>query len=308
MTKVVVENLTKRYGEQVAVDDISFTVHAGEIVGFIGPNGAGKSSTMRMITSFMSPTSGRILINGKPLDKDTVATKRHIGYLAENNPLYSDMFITDYLRFCARIQGVDRKDVPARIKNMVHLCGLNPEKHKRINELSKGYRQRVGLAQALIHDPGILVLDEPTTGLDPNQIVEIRSLIKDLGKKKTIILSSHILSEIEAICDRIIIINAGKIVTDKRFTSLHEEVNFQEVLIIQIEAPSSDDVETAVRDIAVVEQVKQHVKPGYLQVKSKPGMSSRKDIFQLCADRGWFLTEMTGLTTNLEDVFREVTH
>jgi ABC-2 type transport system ATP-binding protein len=308
MIKVVVENLTKRYGEQTAVDDISFSIQAGEIVGFIGPNGAGKSSTMRMITSFMSPTSGRILINGKPLDKDTVATKRHIGYLAENNPLYSDMFITDYLRFCARIQGVERKDVQARIKNMVRLCGLNPEKHKRINELSKGYRQRVGLAQALIHDPDILVLDEPTTGLDPNQIVEIRSLIKDMGKKKTIILSSHILSEIEAICDRIIIINAGKIVTDKRIESLHNEVNYQEVLIIQIEATFPDEVETAVRDIGAVEQVKQHVKPGYLQVKSKPGLSSRKDIFQLCVERGWFLTEMTGMTTNLEDVFREVTH
>jgi ABC-2 type transport system ATP-binding protein len=309
MAKVVVENLTKRYGEQTAVDNISFSVNSGEIVGFIGPNGAGKSSTMRMITSFMPPTSGKIFINSVSLDKDPVNTRRHIGYLAENNPLYSDMFITDYLAFCARIQGVERNEVSARIKNMVRICGLNPEKHKRIYELSKGFRQRVGLAQALIHDPDILILDEPTTGLDPNQIVEIRSLIKELGKKKTIILSSHILSEIEAICDRIIIINSGTIVTDRRFDSLKQEINYQEVLIIQIEAPSDDDVETAVLNLPTVEQVKQvHSKPGYFQVKSIPGLSSRKEIFQLCVNRNWFLTEMTGLTSTLEDVFREVTH
>ncbi len=177
MSAILVENLTKKYGEQIAVDNISFNVNKGEISGFIGPNGAGKSSTMKMLTSYMAPTSGTILINDEKIDKDPRKIKKNIGYLPENNPLYADMAIVDYLKFCAKIQGVEKSQVAARIKNMIHVCGLNPEKHKRINELSKGYRQRVGLAQALIHDPDILILDEPTTGLDPNQIIEIRSLI-----------------------------------------------------------------------------------------------------------------------------------
>src|SRR5215211_5633586 len=235
MSAILVENLTKKYGQQKAVDNISFKINKGEIVGFIGPNGAGKSSTMKMLTSYMAPTSGTILINEQSIDKDSKKIKKNIGYLPENNPLYSDMAIVDYLQFCAQIQGVARSAVSSRIKSMIHVCGLNPEKHKRINELSKGYRQRVGLAQALIHDPDILILDEPTTGLDPNQIIEIRSLIKDLGKEKTIMLSSHILSEVEAICDRIIIINFGKIVADNTFEAMKQVTEQQEILIIQIE-------------------------------------------------------------------------
>lgn len=308
MSAIVVENLTKKYGEQNAVDDISFTINKGEIVGFIGPNGAGKSSTMRMLTSFMSPTSGTILINDQKIDKDPKKIKKNIGYLPENNPLYSDMAIVDYLKFCAQIQGVEKSQVETRIKNMINICGLNPEKHKRINELSKGYRQRVGLAQALIHNPEILILDEPTTGLDPNQIIEIRSLIKDLGKEKTIILSSHILSEVEVICDRIIIINLGKIVADNSFEAMKMNASSKEILALQIEAGNYDDVEKELLRVATVEQVKAvTVKAGFFEIKSKPGLSSRKPIFNLCVKKKWYLLEMKSIESTLEDVFREVT-
>ncbi len=308
MSAIVVENLTKKYGEQNAVDNISFTINKGEIVGFIGPNGAGKSSTMRMLTSFMSPTSGTILINDQKIDKDPKKIKKNIGYLPENNPLYSDMAIVDYLKFCAEIQGVKKSEISARIKTMIHICGLNPEKHKRINELSKGYRQRVGLAQALIHNPEILILDEPTSGLDPNQIIEIRSLIKDLGKEKTIILSSHILSEVEAICDRIIIINLGKIVADNSFEAMKVNAASKEILVIQIEADNYDDVEKELLSVATVEQLKAVInKAGFFEIKSKPGLSSRKPIFDLCVKKKWYLLEMKSIESTLEDVFREVT-
>lgn len=309
MSAIVVQNLTKKYGEQAAVDDISFTIDKGEIVGFIGPNGAGKSSTMRMLTSFMAPTKGTILINNQKIDKEPKKIKKNIGYLPENNPLYADMAIVDYLKFCAEIQGVSRSQVSERIKTMIHICGLNPEKHKRINELSKGYRQRVGLAQALIHNPNILILDEPTTGLDPNQIIEIRSLIKDLGKEKTIILSSHILSEVEAICDRIIIINQGKIVADNSFEAMKQNAANQETLAVQIEALNYDTVEKELLNVATVEQLKAVTdKAGFFEIKSKPGLSSRKPIFDLCVKNKWYLLEIKGIESTLEDVFREVTH
>ncbi|MFM7327408.1 MAG: ATP-binding cassette domain-containing protein, partial [Bacteroidota bacterium] len=190
---IEIENLSKRYGPQRAVDNISFTVRTGEILGFLGPNGAGKSTTMKMITGYLSAGEGTIRIGGKTLAEAGDGIKRHIGYLPENNPLYLDMPVIDYLEFCASLQGVPAERTEERIREMVRICGLNNEKHKKIGELSKGYRQRVGLAQALIHDPEILILDEPTTGLDPNQIVEIRKLIREIGKEKTVILSTHIL-------------------------------------------------------------------------------------------------------------------
>src|SRR5215216_7551655 len=268
---IFVEDLTKTYGKQTAIDNISFTVNKGEVIGFIGPNGAGKSTTMKIITSYMAPDSGRVMINGEKVNGQTKKLKKNIGYLPENNPLYEDMAVVDYLKFCADIQGVDKKEVPQRIKSMIRLCGLNPEKHKRINELSKGYRQRVGLAQAMIHDPEILILDEPTTGLDPNQIIEIRSLIKDLGKEKTIILSSHILSEVEAICDRVIIINLGKIVADNSFESMKLNANSQEILLIQIEARNYELVESEILRLPGVENLRvDKGKTGFYEVKSKP--------------------------------------
>ena len=211
---ITIDNLVKKYGGQRAVDHISFTVKTGEIVGFLGPNGAGKTTTMRMITGFITPTEGRITVGGMEIADQMDKIKKHIGYLPENNPLYQDMPVIDYLEYVAGLQGIPKENQPVRVAEMIRITGLNPEKHKKISELSKGFRQRVGLAQAMIHDPEILILDEPTTGLDPNQIVEIRKLIRELGRHKTVILSTHILSEVEATCDRILIINRGKIVAD----------------------------------------------------------------------------------------------
>jgi ABC-2 type transport system ATP-binding protein len=306
---IFVEDLTKTYGKQTAIDNISFTVNKGEIIGFIGPNGAGKSTTMKIITSYMAPDSGQVMINGEKVNGQTKNLKKNIGYLPENNPLYEDMAVVDYLKFCADIQGVDKKEVPQRIKSMIRLCGLNPEKHKRINELSKGYRQRVGLAQAMIHDPEILILDEPTTGLDPNQIIEIRNLIKDLGKEKTIILSSHILPEVEAICDRILIISQGKIVADNTFEAMKKEANQKEIIVIQLEWNKNTDPQKELLALSSIDEVKtMDIRNGFFEITSKPGQSSKKNIFDLCVKRKWYLLEMSNIKSSLEDVFREVTH
>lgn len=308
MASIVVENLTKKYGDQKAVDDISFEVKSGEVVGFLGPNGAGKSTTMRMLTCYMAPTDGKVQVAGFKAEKDPEEIKKRIGYLPENNPLYTDMAIIDYLRFCADIQGIYQNEVNGRIKEMIDVCGLNLERHKKINELSKGYRQRVGLAQAMIHDPEILILDEPTSGLDPNQIVEIRKLIKELGKEKTVILSSHILSEVEATCDRILIINKGKIVADGSSDTLRKQAQGQELISVQIEG-DQEKIRKALLGLASVEKVTDvESRSGFLLVQSKPDVTSRKPIFDLCVKNKWYLLEMTGIETKLEDVFREVTN
>jgi ABC-2 type transport system ATP-binding protein len=308
MASIVVENLTKKYGDQKAVDDISFDVKPGEVVGFLGPNGAGKSTTMRMITCYMAPTDGSITVEGYRADEHPEEIKKRIGYLPENNPLYTDMAIIDYLKFCAEIQGVGKEDVNARVREMVNICGLNLERHKKINELSKGFRQRVGLAQAMIHNPDVLIMDEPTSGLDPNQIVEIRNLIKELGKEKTVILSSHILSEVEATCDRILIINRGKIVADGTSDTLRQQAQGQELISVKIEGEKTK-VRKALLGLASVEKVNEaENRDGFFIVQSKPELTSRKDIFDLCVKNKWYLLEMTGIETRLEDVFREVTN
>ncbi len=305
---VVVENLTKKYGVQKAVNDISFEINTGEVVGFLGPNGAGKSTTMKMITCFMAPTSGNVNVEGSSIHSDSETVRKKIGYLPENNPLYLDMPIVDYLRFSAEIQGVSKGEISTRISDMIERCGLSAEKHKNIGELSKGYRQRVGLAQAMIHDPEVLILDEPTTGLDPNQIVEIRKLIKDLGKEKTVILSSHILSEVEATCDRILIINKGRIVADGSAETLRQQSQGQELLTIHIEA-GKGDVQKELLGLKSVETVKEvDGKSEWFTVQSKPDASSRKEIFDLCVKQKWYLMEMTGIETRLEDVFRNLTN
>lgn len=305
---IVVEGLTKKYGEQKAVNDISFDIKTGEVVGFLGPNGAGKSTTMKMITCFMAPSNGDIKLDDLSIHTDQESIKKKIGYLPENNPLYLDMPIIDYLRFSAEVQGVAKSEIPGRISEMIEKCGLDREKHKNINELSKGYRQRVGLAQAMIHDPEVLILDEPTTGLDPNQIVEIRKLIKELGKQKTVILSSHILSEVEATCDRILIINKGRIVADGSADTLRQQAQGQELLTIQIESGSTD-AKTDLLGLASVEKVTPvDGKDGWFTVQSKPDNSSRKAIFDLCVSKKWYLMEMTGIETRLEDVFRDLTN
>lgn len=304
---IIVEGLTKKYGEQKAVNDISFEIKTGEVVGFLGPNGAGKSTTMKMITCFMAPTEGDVRLDDLSIHSDQEAIKKKIGYLPENNPLYSDMAIIDYLRFSAEIQGVPASQIPGRIGEMIEQCGLDREKHKNINELSKGYRQRVGLAQAMIHDPEVLILDEPTTGLDPNQIVEIRKLIKELGKQKTVILSSHILSEVEATCDRILIINRGRIAADGSSDTLRQQAQGQELLTVQIEGKG--DMNRALLGLASVEKVSPiEDREGFYSVQSKPDASSRKAIFDLCVAQKWYLLEMTGIETRLEDVFRDLTN
>ena len=305
---IIVENLTKKYGEQKAVNDISFKIETGEVVGFLGPNGAGKSTTMKMITCFMAPSNGNITVDDISVNENQSLIKKKIGYLPENNPLYFDMSIVDYLRFTAEIQGVLKSDIPSRIGEMIELCGLAREKHKNINELSKGFRQRVGLAQAMIHDPEVLILDEPTTGLDPNQIVEIRKLIKELGKQKTVILSSHILSEVEATCDRILIINRGRIVADGTSETLRSQADDQELLTVHI-TPLNEELETSLLGLGSVEKVSAiEDKPGFYSIQSKPNMESRKAIFDLCVKKKWYLLEMTGIETRLEDVFRDLTN
>ncbi len=305
---IKVENLTKYYGEQKAVDNISFEIQTGEVIGFLGPNGAGKSTTMKMMTGYMAPSAGSVIIEGIEVSEDPLAIKRKIGYLPEHNPLYTDMAIIDYLCFCAEIQGVERRAIDDRIRVMVDLCGLDAEKHKRINELSKGYRQRVGIAQAIIHDPEVLIFDEPTTGLDPNQIIEIRKLIKKLGEQKTVILSSHILSEVEATCDRILIINKGKIVADGTAETLRKQATGEEVLKVQIETIAGESAKTGLLGLSSVESVKKlSDKPNYFQVYSKAGQSSRKPIFDLCVQNQWYLMELSAIETRLEDIFRNLT-
>lgn len=305
---ITIENLTKLYGPQRAVDNLSFEVKTGEILGFLGPNGAGKSTTMKMITGFLGIGSGEIRIGDKSVEDFGDVLKKHIGYLPENNPLYLDMPVIDYLEFCAALQGVPKEKVDERVRLMVKVCGLNAEKHKKIGELSKGYRQRVGLAQAMIHDPDILILDEPTTGLDPNQIVEIRKLIRELGKEKTVILSTHILPEVEATCDRILIINKGKIVADGTADTLRKQATGQELIKVRIEESDAQTILNELKKMASIERVDLVDKNlNRFEVQSKVGASSKRDVFNLCVQQGWILSELIPVETRLEDIFRNLT-
>jgi ABC-2 type transport system ATP-binding protein len=305
---IIIENLTKKFGGQRAVDSISFEVKTGEILGFLGPNGAGKTTTMRMITNFITPSEGRIEVGGKSMEDASEEIKKHIGYLPENNPLYQDMPVIDYLEFVAGLQGIPKGDIPMRVVEMIRITGLNAEKHKKIGELSKGFRQRVGLAQAMIHDPEILIMDEPTSGLDPNQIVEIRKLIRELGREKTVILSTHILPEVEATCDRILIINRGKIVADGSAENLRKQASGQEILKARIEDGDPNAIFEALQALPSISMVdfsdRQHNR---FNIQSHPGSSSAKEVFQLCVKHQWALTELIPSETKLEDIFRELT-
>ncbi len=305
---IIVENLTKIYGTQRAVDNISFKVHTGEVLGFLGPNGAGKTTTMKAITSYLVPNQGDIHIGEFSVVDQAQEVKKHIGYLPENNPLYNDMPVLDYLRFVAQIQGIDKSRIPGRIREMVKMCGLEGEKHKKIGELSKGYRQRVGLAQALIHDPEVLILDEPTAGLDPNQIIEIRDLIKAIGREKTVILSSHILAEVEATCDRILIINKGRIVADGTPENLRKKAQGQEMLKLTIEDGAKNEIISALQKIPTVDWVNPvSGSDNRFEIQSRPNVSSRRATFDLCVKNKWALTEMVVVETKLEDIFHELT-
>lgn len=303
---ISIEKLSKSYGPQKAVDDISFKVNTGEILGFLGPNGAGKTTTMKMITQYVIPDNGNIFIDGNSVYSKQV--KRSIGYLPEHNPLYEDMPVMDYLVFCAHLQGVSKSASMDQARKMVQRCGLDVEKHKRIRELSKGYRQRVGLAQAMIHEPEILILDEPTTGLDPNQIVEIRELIKQLGREKTVILSTHILPEVEATCDRILIINKGKIVADGTSQNLRKQAEGSQIIRLKVEDTNTEAFRESVLNLMTVKNVAVvNASENIYEVTSETDMKSNRELFQLCASKNWVITEMIPIETKLEDIFRDLT-
>lgn len=303
---IKIENLAKHFGHQKAVDHISFDVKSGEIVGFLGPNGAGKTTTMKMLTQYLEPDHGQIWYGNSSQINPEV--RRKIGYLPEHNPLYEDMPVMEYLEFCAALQGVAKDQIPGRVREMIKLCGLDVEKHKKIAELSKGYRQRVGLAQAIIHNPDILILDEPTTGLDPNQIVEIRELIKQLGKEKTVILSTHILPEVEATCDRILIINKGKIVADGTVANLRKQSEGSQLIQTCIEGADKYVIMEGLRQlpgVAMVDFVKE--RENCFELQSQTGEKLNRAIYQLCVQRHWELLELIPHETKLEDIFRDLT-
>lgn len=303
---IKIQDLTKTYGVQKAVDNISFEVKTGEILGFLGPNGAGKTTTMKIITGYIESDMGDVTIGGKSVKSGE--TKGNIGYLPEHNPLYLEMPVMDYLGFCASIQGMDKVAIPGRVRKMVKDCGLNAEKHKKIGELSKGYRQRVGLAQAMIHDPEILILDEPTTGLDPNQIVEIRELIKNIGREKTVILSTHILPEVEATCDRILIINKGKIVADGTAATLRKQAQGKQVLRVRIEDADVNTIYGKLQELPSVAMVDIiDAANNRFEVQSTRDAISNRDVFDLCVKNKWALTEIIPFETRLEDIFRDLT-
>ncbi len=306
---VQVKNFSKRYGKFLAVDNISFEVRHGEILGFLGPNGAGKTTTMKAITTYIAPTSGKIYIGDIDVEQEPEEARRHIGYLPENNPLYYDMFITDFLEYMAKLSDVPRDQINKRIKQMIDVCGLGPERHKRIGELSKGYQQRVGLAQALIHDPEILILDEPTTGLDPNQIIEIRELIKQIGKEKTVLLSSHILAEVEATCDRVVIINHGKIVADGTAADLRTLLTQGEIYRIRIANRTWNDVKDLIAKIPeLIDYEAIDEQNNIIQVKGKQNSDFGQKLFMFAVENNLILTEMSPIEAKLEDIFRQLTN
>ncbi len=303
---VVVENLTKSFGLQKAIDSVSFKARKGEILGFLGPNGAGKTTTMKIMSCFLFPDYGNIYFDKYSIHKNARKIKEFIGYLPEHNPLYEEMNVIDFLEFIAKIHRIPGYKIKPRIVDMLQLCGLNSEKHKTIRELSKGYRQRVGLAQALIHDPEVLLLDEPTTGLDPNQIREIRELITNIGREKTIILSSHILAEIEATCDRVLIINKGKVVANGTSEELRKKSDSDKVLKVSIcGAPELEIYKELVTLPAA--KISHHRDEHYFNVRCDRQINIEKDIFDLCTHNDWYINELTPIETRLEDIFRQVT-
>ncbi len=305
---IVVEGITKTYGRQNAVDDLSFRVKTGEVLGFLGPNGAGKTTTMKAITGYLAMNKGDIKVGGTSVNENPGEIKKHIGYLPENNPLYLEMPLIGYLSFVAALQGVEKERIEERVAEMIRVCGLRSEKHKKIRELSKGYRQRAGLAQALIHDPDVLILDEPTTGLDPNQIVEIRELIKKIGREKTVILSSHILAEVEATCDRILIIHNGRIVANGTAEELRRQAQGSELLKVSLANAKRNEAFEALKALPGVALVDfDSEDDAIFEVQSHEGQHSAKPIFDLCVEKGWYLTRLTPVETKLEDIFREVT-
>ena len=301
---IIIDGVTKLYGAQKALDNISFEVKTGEIVGFLGPNGAGKSTLMKIITGFIPATSGKVLVNGIEAGTDNIELKKQIGYLPENNPLYPEMYVREYLDFVASIYKLEgsRKKL---IDNIVELTGLVPEQKKQIGSLSKGYRQRVGLAQALIHDPAVLILDEATTGLDPNQIIEIRNLIRETGKEKTVLLSTHIMQEVEAICQKVIIIDHGIIMANEDKNKIYSLVSHEkQVIVVEF------DKEIAASKLSEIETVS-NIKPitaNTWQIEADGAEDIRPSVFKFAVDNNLTVLSLQKQQNNLEEVFRHLTN
>lgn len=297
---IIVENITKLYGEQKALDNVSFTIKPGEILGLLGPNGAGKSTMMKIITCFIPPTSGNIIVYGDDIYEKSLEVRKKVGYLPENNPLYLDLYVKEYLEFVAGIYKVANKK--ARVKEMIQLAGLEIEQQKKIGALSKGYRQRVGLAQAMIHDPAVLILDEPTSGLDPNQLVEIRSLIKEIGKEKTIMLSTHIMQEVEAVCSRAIIIDKGQIVADDKTSNLSARSSGIQTIEVEFNKAVSLGLLKKVNGVTKVNKVSDtifRIETGDIDI--------REDIFQFAVKNDIAVLSLQKTERGLEEVFQQLT-
>jgi ABC-2 type transport system ATP-binding protein len=307
---IQVSNLTKRFGPTVAVDNVSFTVHQREVVGFLGPNGAGKTTTMRVLTCYLPADEGTARIADFDVARQSIEVRRRIGYLPESAPLYSEMGVVDYLDFVGETRGLEADRRRQRIQEMIEVCGLARVLKKDIGELSKGYRQRVGLAQTLIHDPDVLILDEPTSGLDPNQIIEIRQLIKDIGREKTVILSTHILPEVQATCGRVIIINNGRLVADGAPGELADRSQGGDRIRLTVRGPQAE-VEAKLATVPGVRNLRTVGEPTDGRIKfvvvSAPGSNPAEEIFQVAADNRWPISELYRETSSLEDVFIQLT-
>lgn len=299
---IAVKNLTKIYGKQKAVDNISFVAESGKITGFLGPNGAGKSTTMKIATGYLKATSGTVEVAGFDIATQTQEAQKSLGYLPEHNPLYLDMYVREYLGFMGKIYKVAHLE--NRIKEVIEMCGLEREAHKKVGMLSKGYRQRVGLAQALIHNPSVMILDEPTTGLDPNQIIEIRNLIKQIAQEKTILLSTHIMQEVQAICDKVVIIHLGKIVADAPVSEITKLVQTERIL--KVEFAEKIDENIIVKNFDKILQI-QHIAGNLWEIRTPTDIDLRADLFQLAKMQNWTILEIKQEEKNIENVFRELT-
>ena len=307
MAVIEIENLEKYYGNFHAVKGVNFSVNKSEIVGLLGPNGAGKSTTIRILCGYLKPNGGRVAIQGKSPIDESGETKKMVGYLPESAPLYGDMLVYDYLEYVADIRRVQNKEM--RIREVASQCGLREKMHAGISELSKGYRQRVGLAHAMIGNPDILILDEPTSGLDPNQIVEIRELIREIGREKTVILSTHILSEVEATCDRVIIINEGRIVADNAMQKLKSQEGMEEELTLELAEADIDEVKTALTEIAAIRRVEGEANGSQIRVTvfAHGEEDVRPTLYRKVKSKDWILLSMNKKEISLENIFRSLT-
>ena len=298
---IIVQNVTKQYDTQLALNDVSLTIGKGEIVGLLGPNGAGKSTLMKIITCFIPPTKGTVSVEGYDIWEQSMEVRRRVGYLPEHNPLYLDMYVKEYLGFVGGIHHLKGQELNKRIDEMIEMTGLGVEMHKKIGALSKGYRQRVGLAQAMIHNPSVLILDEPTSGLDPNQLIDIRNLIRDLGEEKTVLLSTHIMQEVEALCDRVIIINKGVVVANDNIENLTKESD--NVLVVEFDGEVTMEM---LRSLVGLKQAKS-IKGNQWILESKADLDIRQDLMRWALNNNIIIKSMQREQTSIEECFQRLT-